>query len=385
MMPSPYGLYACTCQELKASVNSFSSAVMTWLVRISTAQPASYPTKSVLLDKAKTLRQGILLGNRIRNMLRVETHMHIMLEESISKEQILQLNRCAELLKAIELEFRRRESWLAEAVPQAIKLLQTRMYRLVSPLKSLIESSLQTKQGRRKGDDVADDKLLDSLGAVRSVLSCLTGTCSVERLAVLGVCLDVVFSHCSLKDEILNEVDECMVTMDCLTRLKLEWERVCSCDFMYWNREILTYGLEHFYNNPRSANRIPYAILAFQDIIKMMKQAGDGGLALAYDEEVRMALEQKIIEPLCTEIETNLRLHLHSARLEGAVDINPCKYGVKDLSPFLRVQPIHFLTCTVNIKLHVEDYLDRIFYNHTALSLHNWKTYGEMRNLAIEK
>ena len=32
--------------------------------------------------------------------------------------------------------------------------------------------------------------------------------------------------------------------------------------------------------------------------------------------------------------------------------------------------------------LRVEDYLSKIFYNLTTVSLYNWRTYGEMRNLA---
>ena len=247
-------------------MNAFSSAVMTWLVRISTAQPPSYPTKAILQDKARALRQGILLANRIRNMLRLETSMHIMLVESSSMEQILMRSRCAELLKAIEIEFRRRESWLAEAVPHAIKLIQGRMHKLMSPLKGIIEANLQSKQKKKRvrrasiapffllrarfsgttvwalysqGDDIADDRMLDSLCAVNVLISSLSGSCSVERVAVLGVCMDVVFCQCSLRDDIVSEMDECLATLEGLMHLKAEWEKVCSCDFMYWNREIL--------------------------------------------------------------------------------------------------------------------------------------------------
>ena len=54
----------------------------------------------------------------------------------------------------------------------------------------------------------------------------------------------------------------------------------------------------------------------------MMQQAGDERLAIAYDDEIRNTLEKKVIVPLCTEIETNLRLHLHSARYARVGDLN---------------------------------------------------------------
>ena len=34
---------------------------------------------------------------------------------------------------------------------------------------------------------------------------------------------------------------------------------------------------------------------------------------------------------------------------------------------------------------YVESYLERTFYNLTTVALHDWKTYGEMRNLAQHK
>ena len=34
---------------------------------------------------------------------------------------------------------------------------------------------------------------------------------------------------------------------------------------------------------------------------------------------------------------------------------------------------------------YVEHYLNKTFYNLTTVALHDWKTYGEMRNMAEQK
>jgi WASH complex subunit 7 len=34
---------------------------------------------------------------------------------------------------------------------------------------------------------------------------------------------------------------------------------------------------------------------------------------------------------------------------------------------------------------HVEHYLNKTFYNLTTVALHDWKTYGEMKNMAEQK
>ena len=44
---------------------------------------------------------------------------------------------------------------------------------------------------------------------------------------------------------------------------------------------------------------------------------------------------------------------------------------------------LHLPTCTCSA--HVTHYLDTTFYNLTTVALHDWKTYGDMRNLAEQK
>ena len=37
------------------------------------------------------------------------------------------------------------------------------------------------------------------------------------------------------------------------------------------------------------------------------------------------------------------------------------------------------------VSVYVTHYLDKTFYNLTTVALHDWKTYGEMRNLCVQK
>ncbi len=57
---------------------------------------------------------------------------------------------------------------------------------------------------------------------------------------------------------------------------------------------------------------------------------------------------------------------------------NSWQTGVRDLSWFLQVQPLRLTSKYIHIKSHVENYLNAAFYNHAAVSLHNWKVRGEV-------
>ena len=57
---------------------------------------------------------------------------------------------------------------------------------------------------------------------------------------------------------------------------------------------------------------------------------------------------QNIVNRLAKDIETDLRLHIHShLKLD---DRNPFKVGLKDRSPFLRTQPLRYFGRTLAIK-----------------------------------
>ena len=48
-----------------------------------------------------------------------------------------------------------------------------------------------------------------------------------------------------------------------------------------------------------------------------------------------------------------------------------------------RIWPTSFRTA--NTLRYVEQYLDTTFYNLTTVALHDWKTYGDMKHLALNK
>jgi WASH complex subunit 7 len=61
-----------------------------------------------------------------------------------------------------------------------------------------------------------------------------------------------------------------------------------------------------------------------------------------------MVYLQHILKPLCRDIETDLRLHIHiHLRLD---ERNPFKTGQKDLGAFIKCRPIRFLDTYIDIK-----------------------------------
>ena len=105
-------------------------------------------------------------------------------------------------------------------------------------------------------------------------------------------------------------------------------------------------------------------------------------MVMMVQDSVTSLLEQEIIGPLCAEIETELRLSVHKQAGLQLDDRNPFRKTPVELQPFLQLGPLNILGRRLSVKQRVEAYLERTFYNLTTVSLHNWKTYGEMRQTA---
>ena len=86
--------------------------------------------------------------------------------------------------------------------------------------------------------------------------------------------------------------------------------------------------------------------------------------------------------PLCREVETDLRLHIHSVVLH---QMQLRGKTVKDMSRFFTVGEVRLLDEVIDLKWQVGHYLDLNFYNLNTVALHDWRVYAEMRNLALEK
>ena len=133
---------------------------------------------------------------------------------------------------------------------------------------------------------------------------------------------------------------------------------------------------------------MPFLVGAFQNFANVLHHAKHlpnktpVELLEMVQDSVTKALEEDIIAPLCKEIETELRLSVHQQAGLQLDDRNPFRTTPVELQPFLQLDPLNILGRRLSVKQRVEAYMEKTFYNLTTVSLHNWKTYGEMRQTA---
>ncbi|GET88970.1 hypothetical protein, conserved [Leishmania tarentolae] len=104
-----------------------------------------------------------------------------------------------------------------------------------------------------------------------------------------------------------------------------------------------------------------------------------------YVEFVRDCIHEELVHPLCTEIENQLRLRTHDAVLGHPYRVlrPSAEAAGRDLTRYTLLQPFRFFDEWMHVAVQIEHYLSTQFYNLNALMPNDWKTYEEMRSLAL--
>lgn len=119
-------------------------------------------------------------------------------------------------------------------------------------------------------------------------------------------------------------------------------------------------------------------------------------------------LNRFVIAKLCGHIETILRIDVHAnLQLLETNELDPfatpsssngtvaaASTPMADLCRLVQLKPFHITTTSARstpgdkfliVRDHIGSYLSQMFYNLTTVSMHDWRTYGEMRYAAKRK
>merc|ERR1719361_1320955 len=104
----------------------------------------------------------------------------------------------------------------------------------------------------------------------------------------------------------------------CKLSLVATWQdylsRVTDTSFFYWSIDFIPLILRDIYDSPSQAHRLPNIFAYLNDVVPMLKankhEADSNRIFRVYKEDIFRFLNHEIINPLCTAIENDLRLHV---------------------------------------------------------------------------
>jgi WASH complex subunit 7 len=369
--------------KLAMEVNTHYLHLCVWSSRIESMFAVESEGKDVIGIEGTLILQGIQLAYRISNLLKSQLYLHVLASKPLTVQQVILLCRCIEMLKTIQQTYGRKAATFAKLMSTLTEFLAFKIDKLLLPLKNRLET-------KKKQSDTEVDQLSSVLLALHLLSA---GTPSRKRVTLVDLTLSITLQKTSglLRESEFEEVRGLLKRLELISKFETVLTAACDCTLLYWSRLIIRTFLDHVYEFPERAAELKHIFHALEDCSNVLTScvhlADNAKLFESYKEEVLDYLQKSIISPLCTEIETDLRIHIHSSVTLGehAQNLNTVKGTIKDVGLFFKIRPIRFFGAWIDIGTRVAHYLDQCFYELTTVGPHNWKTYEEMRNLATEK
>eukprot|EP00051_Salpingoeca_urceolata_P019308 m.280544 g.280544 ORF g.280544 m.280544 type:complete len:1394 (+) comp19399_c4_seq16:109-4290(+) len=351
-------------------------AVSTWLVKMENTMRIGN-LQELLNAQCQLLTEGVILAHRLSHYVRTFMTLHLSLGVAMTRSHVRAVFRMVELLQAIQQSFFRRSMFVATSVQHIIQHM----------------SFLCITETQQAFKQMAADKTkytartLDVLAALSLLQTALNGPQTPKRRLTAKIALSVANQARVFAPGQVEKISSLLTRIEIISSLRLSVSRACNVEFLYWHRELFGLHLQDIYDEPADAHRLQYLFAALQDCLPSLREAEKTlpqPIVESFKKDIDDMFEKHILLPLCRDIETDLRLQVHTGVVQ-LDDRNPFKTSTKDLTHFLRVKPLRFVEGCHDIKLYVTHYLDTTFYNLTTVALHDWKSYGQMQHLAMQK
>ncbi|XP_045597195.1 WASH complex subunit 4 [Procambarus clarkii] len=364
-------------QTIAKEAQTVNLQICGWAVNLDAASKkhSSQMKNQDLSQRASLLLQGMILAHTIKYTIETVLNLHTMLGRPMGKACALSVCRLIESLKAIENTYHRHSTLLAESLPHVMQYLTCQVLSIVNAAKTRVSSAR------------LDGQRLDILMALTLVEQMLSGSGTKERRLVIRVALSLANQAKALRDEDISTLLVLLRRLDLACEVQCRVREATNCSILYHHRVILPAYLEHYFQSLDHVHCIHFMLAAVQDCARQLEKcchlSPSHQLLYQFKEEVYGYLKDCVLDKTCQAVETELRLSTHShLQLDSR---NPFQTPLKDISPLLCLQPLTLLNSVISVKDYVEQYLERTFYALTVVAPHDWRTYEEMRNLAVSK
>lgn len=319
---------------------------------------------------AKTLLDGLNIASKINHSVLTLINLHLALGIPLPKSMLISLFEVMYMLKILKNVLTRNRNQIIISINM---VLQHLIFQSTSSILE-VKKSLMT-------DKNYANKRLDELTCLVIAERALKGAATVERNIAANIALSFVPDTTYLEDS-YTRLGRLLEKIQLLSNYMQTMDNLCNCAWLLGHQNIIPIYFEQNFSVQLHSLKIKYFLMVLEDcIVFLNKRDSQYGTQKAQQflNTIKSLIESKVMQSASQNIETNLRLHIHS-HLQLDV-VNPFTFNMTKKFllniDILRVQFLYM--CIVP---SVEHYLSTMYYNLTTVVLSDWKTYGEMRQMA---
>ncbi|OAD55585.1 WASH complex subunit 7 [Eufriesea mexicana] len=358
-------------QKLPQTVNNLIHKAVTWCIEMQNILMKTSLQISDIEQKQSLLIDLIALLSQIKEIISFIINMHAILIKPMNRNTVQLICRLIEVQKSLQTTFYMLGPVIVQSQSQVLQYLS---YYILITLETVRKSLIQKDKGYSK-------EKLDALSLVSLSMRLLSGPASADRRLIIRCTLACASQLTdTFKEEDMMKLRFSLNNYDTIAELHSIITEVCDYSILLYHQNIIPAYFSSVIDSNLSINHIVHLFNAFNSTISEQEE-----LILKQKKIIQLKemLTKNILEPVCHEIETNLRLHVHAhLKLDST---NPFNTGTKDGENIVRSLPLPLANSMIYAKRFIEHYLDDMFYNLTTVALHDWRTYRMMHALAHYK
>lgn len=358
-------------QRLTQTVNSLVQRVVNWCIEMRSILTRTSLQVSDIGQKQALLVDLVALLSQIKEIVSFVINMHATLIKPMNRNTVQLICRLMEVQKSLETVFYILGPVVVQSQSQVLQYLS---YYILLTLETARKSLVQKDKGYSK-------EKLDALSLVGLSMRLLNGPASADRRLIIRCALACASQLTdTFKEEDMVKLRFLLDNYDIVAELHNIVTEICDYSILLYHQNIIPAYFSFVVDNNLSINHVVHLLNAFNSTVNEQEGLNLKQKRIAQFKEM---LTKNILEPVCHEIETNLRLHVHAhLKLDSN---NPFNIGAKDGGRVVRSLPLPLATSMIHAKRFIEHYLDDMFYNLTTVALHDWRTYRMMHALAHYK
>ncbi|CAH2263502.1 WASH complex subunit 4 [Pararge aegeria] len=342
--------WALTVEEVFSSNNKLSAAEMTL--------------------HAKTILDGLDVASNINYSVLSLINLHLSLGMPLTKQMLMSMFEIMDILKSL---------W--NAVSRNYDQIISSMNMIIQHLTFQAVSSILEIKKTLMSDKKYANKRLDELTCIVIAEQTIKGVSTLERNIATNIALSFVPETTYIEDTYVK-LGLLLEKIRTLSDFPESIKKHCNCSWLLWHQNIIPIYFEQNFSMQLHAVKLKYFLMALDDCVILLEETDKHfgmNRASEFKNKLKVIFDEHVLKNISQNIETNLRLHIHSHLQLDIVD--PLTYDmIKKMLLLLDNLRLH--NVYMSVKPSVEHYLSKTCYNLTTVVLSDWKTYGEMRQMA---
>ncbi|WKX96668.1 hypothetical protein Q1695_012812 [Nippostrongylus brasiliensis] len=181
-----------------------------------------------------------------------------------------------------------------------------------------------------------------------------------------------------------QQLDALLSRLDTFCKIDTIISRVTDCSFLLFHRDLIGIYWETLISRAPTKQSITHFALAMSDCIQYVKRSNQVDQLERFREEMLEVIKKCFLFPLCAAIESDLRILSHQHLVVNERD-KPSEEQLQFYKEIMFDPEIRLLGHIINVKEFVSSYLQKMFYDLTAVTLHDRHAYSKMATLAEQR